>query len=265
MKPVDGDRSIKPLRMKRLSEDIANKNTILFVWAYTVIGMEEVRINGKHSSTLLSQMDSIPSGMTAVVSKYECEDMQDAARLYSQFDGQASSRTQREINRTVQFSSGMGYVSIHSFTACCAGLAAAMNGFNHSSNLTPEDRAALGVANERFIKWYIEIVNTEESKQICQRSPVVAAMYLSWCKSVSDSTKFWTAVRDGSDSIGTPSRVLNKYLLKTTCRVCGRLPGSKLVDDPSKMNVKCIHAWNAFRKNTTTDLKVFAGKRPAVV
>ncbi len=96
-----------------------------------------------------------------------------------------------------------------------------------------------------------------------ERAAVVSAMFATWAKAKTPATQFWSAVRDGSDAAGNATRVLQKYLLKTTCRNGGKL-SRKNTDAPQIMEVRCRHAWNAWRNNGRTDLKVYGSKIPRV-
>jgi hypothetical protein len=92
-------------------------------------------------------------------------------------------------------------------------------------------------------------------------------MHSSYQKSRRDANEFWLAVRDGTGATPkSPDRVLNRFLLskavigsKTSRHAAGLV-------SPREMFVKCLHAWNAWRRDTTTDLKYHAqAKIPAAV
>ena len=74
--------------------------------------------------------------------------------------------------------------------------------------------------------------------------------------------EFWTLVKDESaPNRDDPTRVLNRYLLRTALAGGGPASnaahGKKLVDF-REMYVKCLHAWNAWRKGETTNLNYYA-------
>src|SRR5262249_19606940 len=54
------------------------------------------RVNGKHTSTILSMMENIPE-FYVTVEEYQCDSLNDVARLYATFDSKLQSRNARDI------------------------------------------------------------------------------------------------------------------------------------------------------------------------
>jgi hypothetical protein len=84
-----------------------------------------------------------------------------------------------------------------------------------------------------------------------------------------DAQEFWLAVRDGTGvTPKTPDRVLNRFLLSRGVAPNAG-PGHRrrqATATTREMYVRCIHGWNAWRRDTTTDLKYHAqAKIPAAV
>ncbi len=89
-----------------------------------------------------------------------------------------------------------------------------------------------------------------------KRRAVIAAMMNTAEKNREAARKFWTDIRDGEVKKTDPSRTLRDFLLGYSVDH-GR--GSQYSKKATEKEVyrKCLVAWNAFRKNTTTSLKVF--------
>ncbi len=73
---------------------------------------------------------------------------------------------------------------------------------------------------------------------------------------------FWTAVRDATGpKPDCADRKLEKWLWTTVLK---RTTTERVIVGTREMYVKCIHAWNAWRKNEATNLAYFAkAKTPA--
>jgi hypothetical protein len=118
-----------------------------------------------------------------------------------------------------------------------------------------------------FVSDLLSETSTRQTQHM-RRGAVVAAMFLTWSRSRRAACEFWQAVRDESGAHQKmPDRVLARYLLTKTVKngsTNSRVTSGVAV--PREMFVKCIHAWNAWRKDTTTDLKYHAqAKIPAAV
>jgi hypothetical protein len=90
-------------------------------------------------------------------------------------------------------------------------------------------------------------------------------MFATWQKAKQAATDFWTSVRDETGpSPTTPDRRLARYLLTVGLdRGKGALGVRKA--QPREFYVKCLHAWNAWRKQETTNLNYYADKPVPVV
>ena len=264
MESCPHDRPLNPRRCAALKADIDKGIAIPFIWARAKIGDKFIRVNGKHSSVAISQMDSIPANLIATIQDYACEDMADVAILYAQFDGAKNARSQRDVNRAVQFSSSLEDCRIHAFDACTTGIIFAKTQSTKIGEvgLSPEERPLVTIAEEEFVRWYLSLTGSDESMDMMERKAVVCAMYLTWKKRKLEATQFWVAVRDGTEQVGSPTRVLQKYLLKTS--VASNNTKTSRSEDTMTMAIRCIHAWNAWRNKGQTDLKVYSKKLPRV-
>ena len=230
------------------------------------------RVNGKHTSTLLTTVDNLPV-CYAKVSDYECDSLDDVARLYSTYDSKEQSRTSSDIYK--------------SFAACVPELAelatnvinltASGMGFhywltNYNVNHSSRERAELLLEHPEFVLWFNDLVsgdrnntNRQTSKHI-RRVPIAGAMFGTWLKSQKDATTFWAAVRDESGTTpNLPDRKLARFLIGTGVNLGNGVNSKVHRAVPREFYVKALHSWNAWRTSEPTNLQYFAdAKIPSI-
>lgn len=218
---------------------------------------EVYRVNGKHTSIMLSGViDNLPE-FFVTLERYSCDNLHDVAELYNTFDSRLGSRTAHDMNlafySTMPEIAGTPKALIH-YTVTAASFAKWGEGYTSQS---PADRAELLLDNGEFVVWLLGIINTDRKKILhVTRGPVVNAMYTTFHKAKGPATEFWTLVRDEThQDRDNASRTLARFLSRVGV-ACGRgaKPG-KLLSSAREMYVKCIHGWNAWRRNQKTDLK----------
>lgn len=277
MDPAPHDR---PLSERRLTvyENLIKRNQFRPVTWATAICKETdglYRVNGKHTSTLLSTVDPLPE-FYVTVEEYECDTLEDVAKLYATFDSNMQSRTAKDIY--LSFASTVkefADIPTKIITTAPSAIYYAKFGESTHSRTQPADRAEMLLEHPEFVCWLADLITKgstyegQRSKQKCLqllRIPVVAAMFSAWNRAQKASSEFWSAVRDDSGTAANaPDRKLSRYLLVTGMRKIDR--GGKLrIGSDREIYVKCLHAWNAWRKGVTTDLKYYPdAKIPTVV
>lgn len=221
------------------------------------------RVNGKHTSTVFSTLDlsKLPAEIYATIEDYECDTIEDVAQLYSTFDSQLQTRNSSDINRA--FAATIPELKDHGvafINLMVGGIAYATwpSGTGGNSGQTAAERAELLFDNVTFCLWCHGILDamTKATRHL-QRVPVVAAMFMTYQRAKQASTDFWSAVRDATGTTpDTPDRKLEKFL-STTRALGGRSTGSiptRYRITPREYLVKCLRAWNAWRKKETTNL-----------
>lgn len=275
------DRPLSERRMQVYRKLLSESGFRPCTWAsaYCKETKDTYRVNGKHTSTLLSKIDRdgnlvpmepVPE-FYVTVERYVCDEQEDVSKLYSTFDSSIGSRTSRDINHA--FAAVMPELKeckAKAINLSVTALGWEAYGIRYSETPAPE-RAELLLDNSDFCCWFNDIAfpSDGESKrgQHLQRGSVATAMLGSYRKAKGDATEFWKEVRDESDpDRDSPTRKLARFLTRTVqgnpsnCRVSGK----QAIVTMREMYVKCIHAWNAWRKNEETDLKYYsASKEPA--
>ena len=278
MDPAPHDRDLSERRLQVYEKLLAAGQFLPVTWASALC--EETgglyRVNGKHTSVMLSGMDKLPE-FFATIEEYECETLEDVAKLYATFDSGMQSRTARDIY--MSFAATMPELkeaSDKTITAAIVGISYVKYDLD-SRRTTPAERAELILDNAEFVMWLQLLLaggptvkdsgvegRSKMKAMHLYRKPVVAAMYQTWSKVKGDALAFWSAVRDETGPTpASPARKLSRYLL--TSNLKGNDYGRVKTAGNREQFVKCIHAWNAWRKGESTDLRYYADvKVPAI-
>jgi hypothetical protein len=225
------------------------------------------RVNGKHTSTLLSGLEPLPEYYVTLES-YNCETLEDVAKLYATFDSKLQSRTASDINLsfagTVPELAGLSRKAIN---LTVSGVNYHLDGAGTApSTKQMAERAEVLFDHADFAVWMQGLFAGSErgerhNSRHLQRASVVAAMFGTWFKAKGPATEFWAAVRDETgESPNLPDRKLARYLL--TVGVNGGMGVRRVrVADGKEIYVKSLHAWNAWRRKENTDLKYYPDKK----
>jgi hypothetical protein len=274
MDPVPHDRPLNPKRVDAYRKMLAAGLFRPVQWATVHCNQTQAtyRVNGKHTSNLFAEYEHLPQPIHATLEHYHCDDLDDVARLYATFDSRTQLRTANDINRAfAAVDPELCELPSKVVNLCVTAISYSIHREEYFRKPAAERaECLLDEVNKQFIHWVHEVLAARnEATQHLWRGPVVAAMHTTWSKSRRDANEFWLAVRDGTGvTPKTPDRVLNKFLLTKTVNYGGGATSRKAgaLAAPREMFVKCLHAWNAWRRDTTTDLKYHAqGKIPAAV
>lgn len=228
--------------------------------------LQVYQVNGKHTSIMLSGLDKMPE-FYVTTEEYECETLEDVARLYATFDSKMMSRTTGDINKsfaaTVPALRDLPGTTVN---ISVPGMSFHTWGPSGWGSHQPAERAELLLEHSDFVLWVAEILNVgtsngrgdNEGRRSCvhlRRMPVVAAMFGSWQKAKRESTEFWTAVRDETGtSPKMPDRRLARFLTQYSMTRAGGYAGKVKVAGDREFYVKCIKFWNNWRSGEDTEV-----------
>jgi hypothetical protein len=195
------------------------------------------------------------------------------AKLYATFDSKMMSRTASDINLSFAATvSELAELPNRTINLAVAGMAYHLWGMDRASHTQPAERAELLLEHPEFVVWLDRLLTgveddrpSRQNSRHLQRQPVVAAMFGTWQKAKVPATTFWDAVRDETGALPTlPDRKLARYLLSVGVDK-GAGVGRVRKAEPREFYVKSLHAWNAWRKSESTDLRYYADKEiPAI-
>lgn len=262
------DRRLSPERLRYLRKELFAGSLRPVTWA-TVVCAEtstEYRVNGKHTSHVLSEAEPNASSCFAFLERYACDTLEDVARLYATFDSRKSARTPGDIYMAFAGSDPvLAGLPNSLIRQAVSGIAFAT--WEHSdANASPEEKALKLLEHSAFATWLHPLVANKHVSSHIRRAATVAAMFRTWRKAPREAAEFWEFVRDGSGADHkAPDRRLYKYLLETgLCRVSHG--GTRRIATDHELYVKSLHAWNAWRRGEPTNMKYHAAaKTPAVV
>lgn len=270
MEPAPHDRPLSERRLQVYRRMLALGQFRPVAWASALC--EETngiyRVNGKHTSILLAGLEVVPE-FFVTIEEYGCDTLEDVAKLYATFDSTIQSRSSRDIYYSFAAAiPELRGLNTKVLTTGITGVAFHLMGVEAYSRSQPVERAELVIEHSDFVLWLNSLIvagpvaeNTRgHSRHKCQhllRQPVVAAMFATYQKDQAAALAFWEAVRDDSGpKPDCPDRVLSRYLLTTVMQ--GGLDRSTKSAGPREIYVKCLHAWNAWRKGDSTRLRYSA-------
>lgn len=253
---MEGAHVDRPLSEKRVQ---AYKKAVLdgrfrpVTWAKAFCEAKNAiyRVDGKHTSTLFATMiENIQSyNLSAIITEYHCPTLEDVADLYSTFDSHLQSRTASDINRScAAIDPQLMNLDIPFLNLVVSALDMDKS-FGSWGKRPRAERAEDLWENVDIVLWTKDILKckSEPTKKLW-RVPVVAAMIGTYRKNKQQADIFWSSVRD---EIGpTPhcaDRVLARFLTQTHATK-SHVHNVKKITDREYL-AKCIHAWNAWRKN----------------
>jgi len=251
MPPFPGDRKLSKSRLRFLHKQFSKGEIHEFNWAVAHLDGKEYRLNGKHSSHVLTDDPTIIERYKciAVISDYYPTTMGGMATAYNNIDSSECRRTSPElINSVASVNPDFCDCPTTLLSACVAGIAYAKFGRNYYGSVNAHERPEFLDSEFVFSQFAVKMDRKVRGtkRQLIRKKPVMATLFLSWDKSRTDSEKFWSRVVTG---VGTedesPERCLREFLLAHN--ISHRKVDSKGVEDETVFFLTCVAAWNYFR------------------
>lgn len=250
MMPSPTERAFDPARGKMLREKAEAGQLINFNWAIAIVGDKEYRMNGQHSSKVLTELNGhFPQGLKVHLDTYEVDSFDGLAHLFRQFDSRKSGRTLSDVSGAYQ---GL-YTDLAGVPRAAAKLAVegvAWYDKNVEGLPAPKGDDVYTLFGKSglhsFIKWVGEDIFTVKTPEL-KRQTIVAAMYGTFEKNEAEARKFWKEVSRGGVEFeeNHPTTVLDTFL-------------KSIIEDKKKLELKpanfyqaSVYAWNAYREGKT--------------
>jgi len=251
MKPSPTERDLNPTRIRHLKEKAEAGQLVTFHWSTAKYSGETLRMNGQHSSTMLSNLNgAFPEGLTVHIDDYEAQTPDDLALLFRQFDDRKSGRSAGDV--------AGAYQGLHEPLRAVP-KAAAKLGIDGVSWYrrsiegvpVPSGDAVYSLMNETglhsFIRWLGDIFSIKTPE--LRRAQIVSAMYATYIASEAAARTFWDQVARGGVEYedNHPTTVLDNWLKAI------KEDGADLKKDlkPASYYQGSIFAWNAYREDKT--------------
>lgn len=246
MLPSPTERVFDPARAKMLREKAEAGQLINFNWAIAKMGDKEYRVNGQHSSAVLTELNGqFPQGLKVHMDTYEVDSPDGLALLFRQFDSRKSGRTPTDVSGAYQ---GL-YPELRDVPRNAAKLAvegAAWYEKKVEGLPAPSGDDVYTLFGKKslhnFIKWIGEVFSVKTPE--LRRQTIVAAMYGTFDKNEAEARKFWMEVSRGGVEYedNHPTTVLDTFLKSV-------FEEKKRWDlNPTNVYQASIYAWNAYRE-----------------
>lgn len=247
-----GKRRIEWLRHKLIDGTFYSPS-----WAIAEFNGTTYRIDGGHSSRMIDCLNGdIPSGLTAVIRTFTCGDKADMAHLFDQFDARRSMRTGVDkIRAHKAVESSLSHVSPTCAAIAVRGIAFWESQCGEETAIDEDQRIGLLHEHQEFVCWSYKYLK----HRYLNRMSIAAAMFetsFAYSQQTGSCTKFWDLVATEGAEQGNATRTLASFL-RDTFRTNTNSIGKRW--DGRAIYCKCIHAWNAWVNNTTTQLKYTKG------
>lgn len=255
LKRWDGERPLKEWRVAFLKAKLDDGLFHTPVWAIAHLNGERYRNDGQHSSRMLANLtvNEFPKAKKALLLEFKVDCADDMADLFNQFNQRESVRSNGEIinahAKTEPRISGIKPTWIEKATA---GIMCWANE-GRIRMLQTNERPKVMHENVEFVEFVHQFVKTRR----LSKPGVIAAIYATYLKNDDEAHNFWAMVRDETAAEPKhPSRIISNFLKENELGSSTSRMSQKWT--PRAVMVKCVHAWNAYRKNEKTDLKYYA-------
>jgi hypothetical protein len=245
MAPSPTERQLKPAHVNYLREKAEANQLVTFHWATAKLGNQVFRMNGQHSSAMLTELNGeFPVGLKVHIDHYGVEDEHGLALLFGQFDPQKGCRNAVDLAGSYQ---GI-YPPLHGLPPAVVKLGAdgAVWYRTHILGIPAKDPTTkyeiLGEpVIQRFARWASDDVfsmKTPELKNIF----VVASMFGTFMANEKEAMAFWAQVaRSGFDTEeDTVHSVIDTWLQS--------IRAGDVQVKPVEGWQGLINAWNCHRK-----------------
>lgn len=252
--PAPVEREFNQKRYDYLKEKVDLDLFVVPHWVVGVLDGESYRMNGQHSGRVLADLDGhLPEGLHVHIDTYKVDTMGGFAWLFRQFDARQSSRTSLDVSGAYQglipelsgvpIRAAQGLVNGYCFyQGSVLGGPVPRSGDGRYEKMSDPNAKS-------FILWAQKLW-TSKAREV-QRPGIIAAMYGTFEKEETDADRFWDdVVRDvNPDELAAASKLaaeLQRAFKNHTVKF-----------KPLEYYVKCIKAWNAFRRGVAVrDLRV---------
>lgn len=264
MEPAPHDRPLSERRLLVYERILLAGEFRTVTWASCICKETGTtyRVNGKHTSMLLLGRKPFPE-FYVTLERYTADRLTDVANLYNTFDSGLASRSVSDVNAAFAATvPALKEIPLRVIGLCVNAIAFHKWSETEIRRISPAEKAEELLDNQDFVEWVAPILKGGAGAGINNvrwigRAPVVQAMLATYRRHKAESDEFWWAVRqESAPKTEDPSRALARYLVRVVTGGRG-VPNRRIVTN-REVYVKCLHAWNAWRNDETTNLNYYA-------
>lgn len=252
---MPGSATERPLEERRtdyLRGQVAAGHATTFHWATAERpDGTKVRINGQHSSDLLSKLDGdMPAGLMAIIDRYTVDGPEGEVLLFRQFDSKHSLRSTLDISGAFQgIVTALKDVPRQQAKWAADGIAWYLRRVVGAPVSKGDERYDLFHHEDYtpFIVWMGHVLSSKTMEM--KQPPVLAAAYATHERDPETAREFWRQVSRGGEEFSdkAPSSVLDKWLQDVRTKEVKRAKIKEV-----QLYQGCINCWNAHRAGKTS-------------
>lgn len=252
---VPGDRPFSEFRAAQLKREIlaGRFRTAQFSSVLCRETGATYRVNGKHTVSVMAEMNGELPPLHAEITRYEADTLADVADLYATFDSYWSRRNTSDLNYSVaQSDPDLKALDLGIVNAVVSGIAFLRFDRATGTQRDLHDRSRLILSEKAFAFWYRDMVADVPRRTaafgVTRRSSVVAAMFGTWHCHPETAAKFWSKIKDPKSLMLDPESYeakLARYLYNpASSRAISRSTKTITAGAQYIASIKC---WNAIR------------------
>jgi hypothetical protein len=249
MEPSPTERDLNPGRVRHLKEKAEKGWLVTFHWGVARMGDRRMRMNGQHSSAMLSSLNgSFPDGLKVHLDEYEVGGFPGLANLFRQFDDRKSGRSTGDVAGAYQgLIPELKNVPKPTAKLGAEGICWYLRTVEAAEATSGDGQYTLfnNSMYHPFLQWLGELftIKTPELK----RAQIVSAMYATFLANQEAAKTFWTTVARGGVEFedDAPETTLDNWLKDA------REKKARQQLKPGHYYQGCIYAWNAHREEKT--------------
>lgn len=249
MDPSPTERGLQPARVKHLRDKLKSGLFVPCHWAKAKLGKKWLRMNGQHSSIVLSEANGdFPEGLTVHLDEYEVDSADGLALLFRQFDDRKSSRSSADVAGAYQ---GL-YPDLQDIPGTSAKLAIeGVVWYRRSVEgiPVPSGDSQYELFGEKglhsFIQWVGDVFTIKTPE--LRKAPIVSAMYATFIIFEEEAKNFWELVAKGGKEFDDqhPTTVLSCWYVRAKGKELKNVP------KPAEYYQAALYAWKAYREEKT--------------
>lgn len=262
------ERPLDDSRVDYLGLRVAEGNAIPFIWAYVTFNGKDFRMNGQHSSTLLSRLNGdMPKGLIAHVDQYGAETEADMVNIFRQYDVRKSGRSTLDVtNAYASVVPELVDIDRDLLKKAAEAIAWVNTQVDKLTSVQGDDRyaALMEPQNLPFLVWLGGVLHQDAKAPEMLNPAVLGAMYKTYALDPAVAQVFWSDVAKGGDEEddSQPAKVLDTWLYNVRKGLILQDNGKGI--STAQIYQACVYAWNAHvdGKSAAIDKKRYQPQRP---
>src|SRR5262245_17127841 len=241
------ERLSDPKRIKHLRDKALAGQLVTFNWSTADLNGRKLRMNGQHSSKMLTELDgAFPQGLKVHLDEYRVPNEEGLALLLRQFDDRKSSRTALDVSAAYQgLHSEIRDINRKVAQHAIQGIVWHRRHVMGLPNMPTGDNTYMLFADKGyypFIQWYASLMSSK-TKEL-EPEAVIAAVFATYDANETAAKEFWERVsRFGMEfEDDHPTPVLDKCLVEDRDDTHEKYK-------PAERYQGCLFAWRAYREN----------------